>query len=135
MSDENAPQTTEASATEAPGTEGVAAENLEQSIDLATEAVAVQSSQLDELAPDPASGDPIGLDSLLEVPVRVTVQIGRARMSLGELVQLGPGSLVPLDREAHEPADILVNGKVVAHGEVVTIDNTYGVRITSVMRE
>ncbi|MEE8469682.1 MAG: flagellar motor switch protein FliN, partial [Planctomycetota bacterium] len=132
---ENAPQTTEAAATEAPGTEGVAAENLEQSIDRATEAVAVQSSQLDELSPDPASSDPIGLDSLLEVPVRVTVQIGRARMSLGELVRLGPGSLVPLDREAHEPADILVNGKVVAHGEVVTIDNTYGVRITSVMRE
>lgn len=135
MSDENAPQTTEAEATKDPDTGDVAAENLEQSIDLATEAVAVQASQLDELAQDSASGDPIGLDSLLEVPVRVTVQIGRARMSLGELVQLGPGSLVPLDREAHEPADILVNGKVVAHGEVVTIDNTYGVRITSVMRE
>lgn len=135
MSDENAPQTTEAEATKDPDTGDVAAENLEQSIDMATEAVAVQASQLDELAQDSASGDPIGLDSLLEVPVRVTVQIGRARMSLGELVQLGPGSLVPLDREAHEPADILVNGKVVAHGEVVTIDNTYGVRITSVMRE
>lgn len=130
MSDENTPQ-----ANEGTPTVGVASENLEQAVDQATEAVAVQSSRLDELAQDSESGDPIGLDSLLEVPVRVTVQIGRARMSLGELVQLGPGSLVPLDREAHEPADILVNGKVVAHGEVVTIDNTYGVRITSVMRE
>jgi flagellar motor switch protein FliN/FliY len=130
MPDENTPQSTEAAAT---GT--AQAENLEQSIDQATEAVAIQSSRLDELAKDSDSGDPIGLDSLLEVPVRVTVQIGRARMSLGQLVQLGPGSLVPLDREAHEPADILVNGKVVAHGEVVTIDDTYGVRITSVMRE
>jgi flagellar motor switch protein FliN/FliY len=130
MSDENTPQATEAAAT---GT--VAGENLEQSIDRATEAVAVQSSQLNELAKDPESGEPIGLDSLLEVPVRVTVQIGRARMSLGQLVRLGPGSLVPLDREAHEPADILVNGKVVAHGEVVTIDDTYGVRITSVVRD
>ena len=135
MPDENAPQSAEALATEASATGEVAAEILEQTIDQATEAVAVQSSQLDELANDPESGDPIGLDSLLEVPVRVTVQIGRARMSLGQLVQLGPGSLVPLDREAHEPADILVNGKVVAHGEVVTIDDTYGVRITSVMRE
>ena len=130
MPDENTLQSTEAAAT---GT--AEAENLEQSIDQATEAVAIQSSRLDELAKDPESGDPIGLDSLLEVPVRVTVQIGRARMSLGQLVQLGPGSLVPLDREAHEPADILVNGKVVAHGEVVTIDDTYGVRITSVMRD
>ncbi len=135
MPDENAPQSAEALATEASAAGEVAAEDLEQTIDRATEAVAVQSSQLDELVNDPESGDPIGLDSLLEVPVRVTVQIGRARMSLGELVQLGPGSLVPLDREAHEPADILVNGKVVAHGEVVTIDDTYGVRITSVMRE
>ena len=125
MSDENAPQTTENQTTE----------NLEQSIDQATEAVAIQTVRLDELAQDRESGDPIGLDSLLEVPVRVTVQVGRARMSLGQLVQLGPGSLVPLDREAHEPADILVNGKVVAHGEVVTIDDTYGVRITSVMRD
>lgn len=109
-------------------TEGKA---LEQTIDAATEAVAVQASQLDELSGEAVTGDPIGLDNLLEVPVRVTVQIGRARMPLGDLVQLAPGSLIPLDREAHEPADILVNGKIVARGEVVTIENTYGVRITS----
>lgn len=110
-------------------------QDLESTIDEATEAVAVQAAQLGELGVDPETGDPIGLDSLLEVPVRVTVQIGRARMSLGELVKLGPGSLIPLDREAHEPADILVNGKVVARGEVVTIDSTYGVRITAVCKE
>lgn len=110
-------------------------DSLEQAIENATEAVTVQSQELDELSIDPNTGEPIGLDSLLEVPVRVTVQIGRSRMSLAELVKLGPGSLIPLDREAHEPADILVNGKVVAHGEVVTIDSTYGVRITSVRSE
>lgn len=108
---------------------------LEQAIDQAAEAVAVQARELGELSVDGETGEPIGLDSLLDVPVRVTVQIGRARMSLGELVKLGPGSLVPLDREAHEPADILVNGKVVARGEVVTIDASYGVRITSVFKE
>ncbi len=110
-------------------------DELEATIDEATEAVAIQASQLGELGIDAETGKPLGLDNLLEVPVRVTVQIGRARMSLGELVQLGPGSLIPLDREAHEPADILVNGKVVAHGEVVTIDSTYGVRITAVCKE
>ena len=110
-------------------------DNLEQALDDAAEAVAVQAADLGELGVDPATGEPIGLDNLLEVPVRVTVQIGRARMTLADLVKLGPGSLIPLDREAHEPADILVNGKVVARGEVVTIDSTYGVRITAVCKE
>jgi flagellar motor switch protein FliN/FliY len=110
-------------------------EDIEQAIDDATEAVAVQTRELSELEGSESSGEPIGLDNLLEVPVRVTVQIGRTRMALSELVKLGPGSLVPLDRKAHEPADILVNGKVVARGEVVTIDDTYGVRITSVQSE
>lgn len=107
--------------------------NVEGAIDQATEAVAAQIESLDGLGG--LAGQPLGLDSLLDVPVRVTVQIGRANMSLGELMKLSPGSLVSLDREAHEPADILVNGKVVAHGEVVTIDSTYGVRITSVERK
>ena len=57
---------------------------------------------------------------------------GSAGITLGKLVTLGPGSLVTLDRESHEPADILVNGKVVARGEIVTLDKNYGVRITHV---
>ena len=55
-------------------------------------------------------------------------------MTLARLIEMRPGTLVPLDREAHEPADILVNGRIVARGEVVTIDNMYGVRITSVQK-
>ncbi len=110
-------------------------QDIEAAVEDATEAVRVQVEELGELAGDDVTGDLIGLDNLLEVPVRVTVQIGCARMSLGELVKLGPGSLVPLDREAHEPADILVNGRIVARGEVVTIDNTYGIRITSVQKD
>ena len=110
-------------------------DEFEAAIDQASEAVAIQVSQLSELDARPTTEQPIGLENLLEVPVRVTVQIGQARMSLAELVKLGPGNLIPLDREAHEPADILVNGKVVARGEVVTIDSTYGVRITAVCEE
>jgi flagellar motor switch protein FliN/FliY len=64
--------------------------------------------------------------------VRVTVEVGRTRLTLGELTRLRPGSLLELDREAHEPADVLVNGKTVAHGEIVTIDGCYGVRISDV---
>ena len=110
-------------------------DNLERAIDDATEAVSVQSAVLDELSAGKSTGTPIGMDALLDVPVRVTVQIGRSRLTLGELVRLGPGSLIPLDREAHEPADILINGKVVARGEVVTIDSAYGVRITSITKD
>lgn len=109
---------------------------LEGALDAAAEAVAVQAAAIGELdGITDAAGQPIGMDALMAVPVRVTARIGRASLSLGELVKLGPGSLVPLDREAHEPADVLVNGKVVARGEVVTIDNAYGVRITSVVKE
>ena len=105
---------------------------LEQAIDEAAEAVAVQAQELDELADAASEGEPLGMASLMDVPVRVTVEVGRARLPLAELVELGPGSLVVLDREAHEPADILVNGKVVARGEIVTMDGYYGVRITEV---
>lgn len=108
------------------------ATGLEQAIDEATEAVRVQASQLGELGGSVPDGDPMGMNNLLDVPVRITVEVGRTRLTLGELVKIRPGSLIELDREAHEPADILVNGKVVARGEIVTIDESYGVRVTGV---
>ena len=106
--------------------------SLEKAMDQAAEAIQVQTSQLQELARGTSSSEGMGLDHLLEVPVRITVEVGRARMKLGELVRLSAGSLISLDREAHEPADILVNGKIVAHGEIVTIGESFGVRITQV---
>lgn len=108
--------------------------DVERAIDDATDAVTIQSQELDELTSSgEAEGEPLGMSTLMDVPVKVTVEVGRTRMPLSELVELGPGSLITLDRESHEPADILVNGKVVARGEVVTIDGSYGVRITSVL--
>jgi len=106
-------------------------EDVEEAIDQAAEAVAVQARELEELE-QRQDGDAVGLSHLMDVPVRITVEVGRARLSLGELSRATPGSLIELDREAHEPADILVNGKIVARGEIVTIDQNYGVRITSV---
>lgn len=113
-------------------TQEAAEETLENAIDEASEAVAVQANELTELEAGGLSGDPIGLHGVLNVPVQITVQVGRTQMSLAQLVELGPGSLVLLDREAHEPADIVVNGKLVARGEVVTIDDKYAVRITDI---
>ncbi|HVS18001.1 MAG TPA: flagellar motor switch protein FliN [Planctomycetota bacterium] len=108
-------------------------DDLEDAIDQATEAVAVESAQLDELADSAASGPGLGMGNLMDVPVRVTVEIGRKRVTLSELARMGPGALLVLEREAHEPADILVNGKVVARGEIVTVDGSYGVRVTEVL--
>jgi flagellar motor switch protein FliN/FliY len=106
---------------------------FETALDQAAQAVAVQTAQLDELTPAPISGPGLGMGNLMDVPVRVTVEIGRKRVTLAELARLGPGALLVLEREAHEPADILVNGKVVARGEVVTVDGSYGVRVTEVL--
>jgi flagellar motor switch protein FliN/FliY len=112
--------------------EGHPAQDLEQVLDDAAETVAIEAQRIEELADTGVNGEPIGMASLMDVPVRVTVEVGRTRVPLSELVELGPGSLVVLDREAHEPADVLVNGKVVARGEIVTMDGNYGVRITEV---
>lgn len=111
-------------------------DDAEAAIDAATQAVVVEAARLDELqaGPQAGEGEALGLAHLMDVPVRVTVEVGRRKISLAELSRLGPGSLVVLDREAHEPADILVNGKVVAHGEIVTIDGAYGVRVTRVLQ-
>ena len=110
------------------------AADLEQAVDQAAEAVEVQTRELEELEPDSAEAEGMGLDHLLDVPVSITVEVGRARLTLSDLVKRGPGSVLELDRESHEPADILVNGRVVAKGEIVTVGDTYGVRITSVMK-
>lgn len=81
-----------------------------------------------------ASADGFGdLQRLTEVTVEVAVEVGRTRMSLGETLALGPGSVVTLDRLADMPVDLLVNGRPIARGEVVVIDEQFGLRITEVI--
>lgn len=109
--------------------------DLPGALDAANEAVSAQVSELSQLTDTADSNDKMGLDQLLAVGVEVTVEVGRTRSTFAELMKLGPGSLVELDRDAHEPADILVNGKIVAHGEIVTVGDRYGVRVTSVHGE
>jgi flagellar motor switch protein FliN len=73
------------------------------------------------------------LERLRDVPVELAVEIGRTRMTIGETLALGPGSIITLDRLAGEPVDLLVNGKPIARGEVVVIDEEFGLRITDVV--
>jgi len=110
----------------------VADSDFEAAVQQATDAVDVGTRQLEELTQSSMTGAELSLQQLSDVPIPVTVELGRVRLTLGDLCRLKAGALLELDRESHEPADILVNGKIVAHGEIVTIDGRYGVRITSV---
>jgi flagellar motor switch protein FliN len=85
-------------------------------------------------SPDPALlGKGADLRRLRDVPVDLAVEIGRARMSVGDTLGLRPGSIIKLDRLAEEPLDLLVNGTRIARGEVVVIDEDFGLRITEVV--
>src|SRR5689334_16797395 len=73
------------------------------------------------------------LDLLLDVEITVAVEVGRTQISLEEVLNLVPGSVVALDKKAEEPVDLRVNGKLVARGEVVLVDDNYGLRITQIV--
>lgn len=80
-----------------------------------------------------AFGGPADLGRLSDVPVELAVEIGRTRMTVGATLELRPGSIVVLDRVAGEPVDLLVNGTPIARGEVVVIDEAFGIRVTDVV--
>jgi len=73
------------------------------------------------------------IDMLLDIPLDVTIELGRSEMSIRKVLELGPGAIVELDRKASEPVDLLVNDKVVARGEVVVVDEFFGIRIVSLL--
>ena len=79
------------------------------------------------------TGSLANIDLIVDIPVRVTVELGRTRKTIGEVLSLGPGSVVELNKMAGEPVDVLVNGKLIARGEVVVIDESFGIRITEVV--
>jgi len=82
-------------------------------------------------------GKPIGpakdLDFILDIPLEVTVEMGRTKMLINDLLQIGQGSVIELNRLAGEPLDILVNSKLVARGEVVVVSEKFGIRITDIV--
>ena len=80
-----------------------------------------------------AGVDGTDLRRLYDVPVELAVEIGRTRMTIGQTLELRPGSVVSLNRLAGEPVDLLINGKPIARGEVVVIDEEFGLRITDVV--
>jgi flagellar motor switch protein FliN/FliY len=79
------------------------------------------------------SGDGRNLDLLMNVSLGVTVELGRCTMRVGDVLKLGKGSVVELDRAAGEPVDVLINRRLVARGEVVAVDDRFGVRLTELL--
>ncbi len=75
----------------------------------------------------------VNLDVILDVPVTLSMEVGRTRIPIRNLLQLNQGSVVELDRAAGEPLDVYVNGTLIAHGEVVVVNEKFGIRLTDVI--
>jgi flagellar motor switch protein FliN/FliY len=87
----------------------------------------------DSLTADAGAGNELNLDVILDVPVSLSLEVGRARIPIRNLLQLNQGSVVELERAAGEPLDLYVNGTLIAQGEVVVINDRFGVRLTDVV--
>ena len=95
-----------------------------------------QAAGLDELTEGPVAGDEDKkLETILDIPVTISMEVGRTNISIRNLLQLNQGSVVELDRVAGEPLDVLVNGTLIAHGEVVVINDKFGIRLTDVISQ
>jgi len=75
----------------------------------------------------------VSLDAIVDIPVTLSVEIGQTQISIRNLLQLNQGSVVELDRLAGEPLDVLVNGTLIAHGEVVVVNDKFGIRLTDIV--
>lgn len=95
----------------------------------------VERAEFDDLGKSDATaaGQDINLDVVLNVDVRLALEVGRTTISVRDLLQLNQGSVVELDRLAGEPLDVLINGTLIARGEVVVVNEKYGIRLTDVV--
>src|SRR3990167_5518891 len=95
----------------------------------------VRAAPLERLRDDamPMSGDGPNLDVILDIPVTLSMEVGSTNISIRNLLQLNQGSVIELDRLAGEPLDVLVNGTLIAHGEVVVVNEKFGIRLTDVI--
>jgi flagellar motor switch protein FliN/FliY len=82
---------------------------------------------------DKVNGEPASLDLILDIPLTVTVELGRSKMLINDLLQLGQGSVVELTKLVGDPLEVLVNNKLVARGEVVVVNEKFGVRLTDIV--
>jgi len=79
------------------------------------------------------AGSSQGIDFLLDVPLEITVELGRTRIQIGDLLKLGQGSVVELEQLTNEPVDIYINHKLMGHGEVVVVNEKFAIRLTNII--
>ncbi|MBW8185169.1 flagellar motor switch protein FliN [Shewanella nanhaiensis] len=99
-----------------------------------------EAVELDELtdnstAADLSEEDVAKLDAIMDIPVTISMEVGRSFINIRNLLQLNQGSVVELDRVAGEPLDVMVNGTLIAHGEVVVVNDKFGIRLTDVISQ
>ena len=98
-------------------------------------AKAVEYEELTEDKPKLTGEEERKLDAILDIPVTISMEVGRSQISIRNLLQLNQGSVVELDRVAGEALDVLVNGTLIAHGEVVVVNDKFGIRLTDVISQ
>jgi len=98
-------------------------------------AEAVELEELRDEKADITFDEKRKLDTILDIPVTISMEVGRAKISIRNLLQLNQGSVVELERVAGEPLDVLVNGTLIAHGEVVVVNDKFGIRLTDVISQ
>ncbi len=101
--------------------------------DINFDAASVSEAEFQQLSASAGKPETQNIDMLLDVNLPVSIELGRTRMSISDILSLGPGSVVELNKLAGEPVDLLVNYKIVARGEVVVIDENFGVRVTNLI--
>lgn len=104
---------------------------------MSTDALGAKAAPLNDLQADAIlenqDGKEVNLDVILDVPVTLSMEVGRTRIPIRNLLQLNQGSVVELERAAGEPLDVFVNGTLIAHGEVVVVNERFGIRLTDVI--
>ena len=98
-----------------------------------TEAQPAPLGNLKPDVPETGANRELNLDVVLDIPVTLSMEVGRSRISIRNLLQLNQGSVVELERAAGEPLDVYVNGTLIAHGEVVVVNEKFGIRLTDVI--
>jgi len=105
-----------------------------QTLDVAAQAAQAEVAPLQTLQPDSVVGEgEVNIENILDIPLTICMEVGKTKISIRNLLQLNQGSVVELDRLAGEPLDVTVNGTLIAHGEVVVINEKFGIRLTDVV--
>ncbi|MCJ8268151.1 MAG: flagellar motor switch protein FliN [Psychrosphaera sp.] len=115
-----------------------AAAMAESGDDADSDEIEVEAAELEVLSEDKSPitiEEKRKLDTILDIPVTISMEVGRSSISIRNLLQLNQGSVVELDRVAGEPLDVMINGTLIAHGEVVVVNDKFGIRLTDVISQ